>query len=344
MAQEHALTHEGTGGMPALLPWHRESAARLRAALDEQRFPHALLIRGLPGVGKRLLLEWIAAFLLCEQRQSGPCGQCRGCTLYRAGSHPDLCRVGLTEGSQQVRIDAIRELIRFTRLHSQYGADRVAIVDPADRMNRNAANTLLKTLEEPPAGVRLLLVADQAAMLPPTVRSRCQQVSVPIPPSSEAVAWLAHHMEDAQMERMLALAGHAPLRALELADADNRAVVDTLLASLAGIADGSVPPVQGAAAWSRDRLPMLLRLLTVFVQMVIRRESTGSATAAVPELASVPRHLDLGRLHGYLDYLYDTHRLRDRALQPQLFAEDLLIRWRQACVPNPGSRRKHAHG
>ncbi|MEX0873220.1 MAG: DNA polymerase III subunit delta' [Aquisalimonadaceae bacterium] len=327
---EGALTELPDAGPPALLPWHRDQARRLGEALTGGRLPHALLICGPAGVGKRMLAEWTTALLLCDEAGAEPCGHCRGCTLHRAGSHPDLHRAGLVDGSQQVRIETIRELIRLTMLRSQYGARRVALISPADRMNRNAANTLLKTLEEPPAGAQLLLVADSTATLPQTVRSRCQQIVVAPPERQVAVDWLREKTGGDAAEQLLALCANAPLRARELAEEGGKDAIEELVGSMSRIVEGKISPVGAAAGWPKERLPLLLNMLTVLVQMLIRREASGKPEPALPALARIPSGLDLQRLHGYLDYLYGTQRLRDRALQPQLYVEDLLIRWQYA--------------
>lgn len=324
------MTEPGVEAPPPLLPWHREQARRLSVARSRDRLPHALLICGPPGVGKRMLAEWITALLLCDSASTEPCGHCRGCTLHRAGTHPDLRRAGLEEGSQQLRIGTIRDLTRFTVLHSQYGARRVALVCPADKMNRNAANTLLKTLEEPPSGAHLLLVADRMASLPLTVRSRCQQIVVPAPDRSAAADWLLTQADGGAAEPLLPLCANAPLRALELAEQGGLNALTELLDSMAGIAGGRLSPVAAASVWPKDRAAILLDLLTTIVQWVIRRESSGEADSGLPELTRLPSGLDLRRLHEYLDYLYSTQLLRERALQPQLYVEDLLIRWQRA--------------
>jgi len=324
---------------PELLPWHATVANRLGEALVQDRFPHALLLCGAPGVGKRLLAEWLTALLLCEQvtgeSSAAPCGRCRGCTLFQAGTHPDLRRAGLEDDSKQLRIGTIREVIRFTLLSSQRGNRRVVVVSPADKLNRNAANTLLKTLEEPPRGAHLILVADQPAVLPQTIRSRCQQVTIATPDREDAVRWLADNSQGGDGELLLTLCANAPLRARELAEQNGNAAFRELVQFLAGITTGSLDPVAAAQAWPKDRMPLLLDLLTTSTQLLIRRAALGHPGGAPAELALIPAELKATALHGYLDYLYGNQRLRDRALQPQLYLEDLFIRWQSASQARP---------
>lgn len=217
-------------------PWNEALFEAVKAR--HERFPHALLIHGARGIGKLALAERIAQFLLCESEASRPCGLCEGCRWLAAGSHPDLRRVepealaGTTaaeeegEGgespakrskpSTEIKVSQVRELAAFLNLGSHRGRVRVALVHPAEDMNPNAANALLKGLEEPPAGAVFLLVSHRPARLLPTIRSRCVALPVPIPSRESALHWLAGRT-DQQAERWLAYAGGAPLRALEYA-------------------------------------------------------------------------------------------------------------------------------
>src|SRR5690606_31936472 len=126
-------------------PWHLPVWDALTAG---SRHAHAFLFAGLPGVGKRLFAEAFAAHLLCLQPQSGrACGQCRSCHLCQAGSHPDRLVVEPEEQGKAIRIDAIRQLGDFMGQTAQQGGRKVIILHPAEAMNLNAANALLKSLE-----------------------------------------------------------------------------------------------------------------------------------------------------------------------------------------------------
>ena len=204
-------------------------------AARSARLPHALLVYGPRGIGKLALAERISQTLLCESSGRRPCGSCDGCRWFRGGNHPDFRRVEPEaiaklpptdpeenevkkpkQPSIQIKIEQVRELANFLYVRSHRGAMRVALVHPAEDMNENASNALLKGLEEPPAGAMFILVSHRPAQLLPTIRSRCVALPVPVPPREAALEWLSGQgIKDA--ERWLAYAGGAPLRALDYA-------------------------------------------------------------------------------------------------------------------------------
>jgi DNA polymerase-3 subunit delta' len=177
-------------------PWHAEAWARLQARRSRDALPHALLLAGPAGLGKRDFLQRFVRGLLCGQPADGEaCGRCRSCLLLEAGTHPD--RVALSYGLRkdgvqrsEIVVDQIRELSARLATSSQFGGWQVASIDPADAMNAAAANALLKTLEEPARQTMLVLVADAPWRLPQTIRSRCQRIEFALPPRGQALAWL----------------------------------------------------------------------------------------------------------------------------------------------------------
>ncbi len=221
------------------LPW---LAAPLEHALENQR-AHALLVQGAAGIGALEFVMTLAQAWLCEASGPGPrpCGRCASCHLVLAQSHPDLFillpealsvalgwRTVEEEGeggegaktkkkpSRQIRIGEVRLAIDWIVKTSSRGRGKVVVLHPAETLNEQAANSLLKTLEEPPAGARLLLATADPAQLLPTVRSRCQHLLLPTPANAEALQWLAGQgVKDAEL--LLAAAGGRPLDARALA-------------------------------------------------------------------------------------------------------------------------------
>jgi len=181
----------GTGAPgPGAPPWIAKEMATLAAARKADRLPHALLIHEAPGSGGDWLAKWAAQLVLCQDAQNAPCGVCPGCHRVATAQHPDLIVLQPIEESRQIRIEQIRELSEELSLTAHQGSYKVAVVTPADTMNRFAANALLKTLEEPPPRTLLMLVVTQPSRLPATILSRCQRIRVHAPARDEAVWWL----------------------------------------------------------------------------------------------------------------------------------------------------------
>jgi len=254
------------------LPAWCEPAWRLLAARAANgTLPHALLLCGPPGLGKRALTEMFVRARLCEAPRAGrACGACRACRLLAAGTHPDRMRVTLEPNPKtgvmrkEIVVDQIRVLSARLAMASQLGGWQIAVIDPAEAMNVATQNALLKTLEEPSDASLIVLVADQPWRLSATIRSRCQRIDVAVPPAEEALAWLAER-DIGSAEALLAAAGGNPGQAWLLAKHGGmqrrQEVARDLLALAAGHGDARAI----GKAWADDdpgqRLEQAARLL-----------------------------------------------------------------------------------
>ena len=216
-------------------PWNQDLFRRL--TVDRERMPHALLIQGPRGIGKLDLAQELANWALCEQPSpQGACGACGACHWFAQGNHPDYRRVEPLEadrdgeagkeekpakkGGRVIKVEQVREVTEFLSLSSHRGGWRVAVFHPAELMQSAAANALLKTLEEPPERVLLILVSHQAGRLLPTVVSRCRRIDVALPARTPALEWLRAQAVGADPASALDEAGGAPLLALRYAEPD----------------------------------------------------------------------------------------------------------------------------
>lgn len=309
------------------MPWQDAQWSRWLTQLDQDRTPHALTLTGLPGLGKRAFAARVAASYLCGKRRTGQeaCYECQGCRWLQAGTHPDLYRLMPEEGKTAISVAAARQLIGRLMLTGNSGR-RVALIDPAHAMNRNSANALLKTLEEPPPGVLLLLVTELPHLLPVTLRSRCQRLAFHAPDVTVALQWLREQQPetpDKSWELALALAGGAPLRAQVLTAPDAARRRSALNEELEDLTLGKVDPGALAQAWCKDAagLPERLDILARALAGARDGGRGGCVPAAIGSDA-------VARFH-----LYDAvNRIRadlNSSLRRDLMVEALLIQWRQ---------------
>lgn len=270
-----------------LYPWQHQPWQKLRLARQQDRLPHALLLAGAEGCGRREFARELAWSLLCEQPEPDDdlaCGQCRACRLLAGGNHPDLLGIHPAEEGKAIKIDQVRGLIEFFSLTPNYGGYQIALLQPAEAMNHNAANSLLKLLEEPPPRRLLLLVSAQPAQLPATVRSRCQRVDFR-PGIEEGRAWLRENppANAPPVDLLLTLSGGAPLRALELAD--RLPGREQLLKQLKKLLAGQADPVRTAEDWEKQGSAEILYWIQICTMDLIRCRMAGIGHLVNSDLA-----------------------------------------------------------
>lgn len=245
-----------------LLPWLEPAAARLAAAHAAGRLPAALLLHAAPGIGAAALVRHFAQLRFCPET-SAPCERCNHCRRVASGEHPDFTVIGPDPESKlgQISVTQVRDLSEQLALSSYEGRGTVVVLDPADALNRNAANALLKTLEEPRPDAHLILLTSAPSLLPATIRSRCQKLHVPAPDRAAALAWLTEQKpaHRADWPAVLELLGVAPLEALDADVPHLLAIREDVRRLLAESRQGRLDVIRAAEAWARDELPLRLR-------------------------------------------------------------------------------------
>jgi len=217
-------------------PWQEAQWQTLTKQTD--RLPHAILLHGKEGIGKRHFAHLLSQRLLCDQVANNlPCQTCPKCLWFQEGTHPDFIELTPEDSKTKtgkktnISVEQVRTLIDRLGL-TNHSADslRIVLVHPADRLNQASANALLKVLEEPPNNTLFILVTSHLQKLLPTIISRCQKVALPMPDKASALTWL-ETQSVVQPETLLAYSGGSPLTALALHDAGSDQ--ETLLKSLA---------------------------------------------------------------------------------------------------------------
>lgn len=256
----------------APLPWQQTAWKQIDAMIAADRLPQALLLTGSAGIGKRHFLKAVAARILCTDASSGTvCGRCRSCELLTAGSHGDCLEVAAEEGSRVIKIDQVRELIDFAAKTPSLGEHKVILLGPAETMNLNTANALLKCLEEPSQSTRILLYSHQPSAIPATVRSRCQRVAMAMPGPDLTLPWLTTVTGNkTTAKELLEICDRRPLDARQLYYQDG---LDQRLAvreGLQALAAGRLSPLDFPALVSDLELTTALALLQAYVEETIR--------------------------------------------------------------------------
>lgn len=296
--------------------------------------PHALLITGPAGIGKGVFARALAEALLCVAAtdEGVACGGCPECRLLAAGNHPDGLWVGPDPDakSPEIRVDVIRDLIDREGLTSHRGRYKIVVIQPAHQLNRAAANSLLKTLEEPSASTLMLLVSEAPGRLAATVRSRCQRILLPLPHEDLGRKWLAGRAKGADARLLLRLAHGAPFGALALLEDGLLERRDALFEGFVEVLNGVRDPIAEAEAWNISDARLSCEWLAGWISDILRLAAAPDPRhLAHPDKAEslaelVPR-IDLRSAHRYLQDVYRAGALAGTTVNKLLLLESLLI-------------------
>jgi DNA polymerase-3 subunit delta' len=305
-------------------PWLEAPCSTLRETAARGRLSHALLVEGGPGRGGDWLAHWLAALTHCRSAPA-PCLACPDCHRVFAGQQPDVHRISPEEDSREIRIDQIRDIAAELAL-SRHGAGRkVAILTPADRLNRNAANALLKTLEEPTPGTMLILVATYPSRLTATIRSRCVRVRVPRVATDVALEWLAAQRPGVDWRATLEICGGEPFAAL---DTDPELVATVLRSTRELLGGPRFDPIAIADPWSRQHYELRLASIENWVTDRLRRSAgLGSQSGEMRAAAHLPGddpRLNIRQLFAALDAVREARALAETPVNKTLVLERLL--------------------
>jgi DNA polymerase-3 subunit delta' len=328
--------------MSSIYPWQENDWSRLQAL--RQRLPHGLLFKGAKGIGKFELAMTLAKSLLCQQpdERHFACEHCPSCHWFEQGSHPDfrLLQSELesldgeeTESgkkpSKQISVEQVRGLADFVGMSAHQGGRRIVVIHPAETMNTNSANALLKSLEEPPKDLLFILVSHKPQQLLPTILSRCLSFALPAPDTECAIKWLTQQGVKAPVEA-LAASGFSPLQAVQLDEqlgSEERAKLLQALRQPSGLdvfalaetlqKTEQVLVVQWLQQWSYDLSAMKLAGKL--------RYHLGDEVL-IKKLVERIDPLNLARLQ---KLLVTSKREAQHTLNPKLFFESLLLNYCQ---------------
>lgn len=344
-------TPKSTNAMSAPLPWQLAQWSQLSRAFAASQLAHAYLFSGSEGLGKSLFAEGFAKYVLCQNPVSQntvggiediavACGTCANCLKGGAGNHPDILRIELEEGSKNIKIDQIRWLSEFVIRSSHSGGAKVAIIPNAHLLNANAANALLKTLEEPTDNTHLILVSDHPGRLVATIRSRCQKLAFQAPSADIAAPWLQSIIGEANIDSILEASDMRPLIALQLAEGDSLQARAQFLQSICDVKAGK-KSIQQVLALTAKRESEVLQHFSTFLSKLTKYSLTGSevneddpALQGMYALLVPSKERSLAqRVASSLALFYTEVETARRQLasstnpNPQLIMESILWRW-----------------
>ena len=313
-------------------PWQEAAYSRALQAHLSGRLGHAQLLTGPESLGKLELAVMLAKRLLCREAGSElpACGRCLSCQRFEQGSHGDFRRIGieLNEKTGKLKtaigVEQIRDMAEWLALTAQLDGARVVIIETAHRLNVQAANALLKTLEEPMPGRYLVLVTDQAKALPVTIRSRCQRLELPMPSVEQARLWLGQQgVPGEAAERLLPIAGGNPGLALDWYGRGGMALYEAVHGDLAALAKDRLGASEAARAWLADeQTAMRLLFAAGIAYRLAGTWALGGKSGPKPPLA-------LNRLQVWIDGINRLRLSLSQPLRHDLGLAGLLHDWRQ---------------
>lgn len=333
-----------------LHPWQKNAWQQLQEM--RQRLPHAILVHGPEGIGKTDFAERFAQSLLCQSPLAGdhPCDKCDACGWVQQYSHPDFRRVRpealdeeesatdeADEGdnkkksakapSKEIKIAQIRALADFVNISTHRQGLRIVLLYPADALNAMAANSLLKTLEEPPPSTLFLLISNAADRLLPTIISRCRKFAMGMPATPEALDWLREQgVSDA--DHWLAEQGGAPLLALVYAQNGQRELLDEFLQELCRPAADTA--LKSAERLQKASVSELVTWLQRWAYDLFSFKMAGEIRYYPrygKQISSLSTRADPGALRSLLLSLNQRKAVSDHPLSAKLFLEDMLLEY-----------------
>jgi DNA polymerase III subunit delta' len=335
--------------MKELYPWQSETIQRLRGM--RARLPNALLLKGPEGIGKLDLALNFAQSILCNSPDGNgnACNQCSSCHWFTQETNPNFKLVQPNsysdteeimekesgkKASREISIDQIRGLSNFVNLTSHNNGYRIVLIYPAEAMNNNAANALLKSLEEPTDQLMFILVSSNPQQLLPTILSRCLSLALPLPTLEQSTLWLRDKgISDPTIA--LAQAGFAPLTALKIAAEESGFEEHEFILNSLSLQAG-FDAISLADRLQRTLPTQVIHLLQQWCYDLVSFKQVG-VVRYYPEhhdsIAKITKNISLQALHQLVKELQEAKRIGLHPLNPKLLFETLFLAYQQTLHP-----------
>jgi DNA polymerase III subunit delta' len=344
--------------MSNIYSWQREIWQRLTQNLLLQLRCHALLLKGQQGIGKFDFARYLAKSMLCANptHEHKACDACQSCGWFEQDGHPNYYQVlpealsGMVnetaenigaedkssnvkskkKASQQISVDQIRKLTDFVYMSGHQHGYKIILIYPSEMMNNAAANALLKKLEEPPAHVLFILVTHHPQHLLPTIRSRCQQITMPAPDIDTSIDWLKQQAVN-NPQACLSAAGLAPLTALQFSESELFAQHEQFVQQIS--VPSQLNPIVLADAIQQLDLSTVVGWLQKWCYDLVSYQTSGKIRyyrhqqVAIKALA---KQIDIQAVIAYSRALNTHQQLSHHPLNARLFLEEIFVSYVQA--------------
>lgn len=359
--------------MNSVIVWQRTLWQKLMR--EDGLRSHALLLKGREGIGKLTFARLLIKSILCNKPtvEGVACGNCASCNWFEQKTHPNFFMIS-TEAflavqtqsssyedqiqtdnkanktsSQQIGIGQIRELDDFVYLSGHQSSHKIILIYPAEAMNKAASNALLKKLEEPPEQVLFILISHQPQRLLPTIKSRCQQIAMPVPERQTALQWLAQQIKERRaleqranddidnneiekLQAVLALSSLAPFKALRFEES-----YDQHRQFVAGLSKPeSFDPLNEADRLKNQDLTMIIDWMQKWCYDLLCLGACDSIRYhphCETNIRSIAKRINLQKLLDYQQFLNTQQSLANHPLQARLFLEAMLIKYHVLFAP-----------
>ncbi len=326
-----------------LYPWQHTLWEQLIGQLTQQALPNAMLIAGEEGIGKADFAAALVGRLLCDNPHAkslrAACGQCKSCLLHVAGNHPDVIHLEPAEAGSSIKIDQVRAVSSWLMQTAQLSEYKVVLLQLAENLNLNAANALLKNLEEPTSNTIFILVSNQPGRVIATIKSRCRHLVMPTPIFEDANNWLVNKIKDNEKAKLLLhIAGGAPLLAQKLASENVFNHRSQVMEGMINLHNNHATYIDVAKNLHSLDIVITLNWIRLWISDLIKTAMLDGKTGVrnidmLNHLQEISANLSLRKLYLLDDRVFELIGLVLSGYNPNkmLLLEEIFLRWQQ-CI------------
>tara|TARA_Y100000768_G_scaffold42117_1_gene27601 strand:+ start:1021 stop:2013 length:993 start_codon:yes stop_codon:yes gene_type:complete len=314
------------------IPWLNSYEKSWKKIIQNKKVPHAIFISGNRGIGKRSFAAWIASQHLNITKKSK-------CCIYPFAipSHADLKWISPNEGKRDIGVNQIRQIIDDLTMSSYEGIGKVAVIEPANKMNISSANSLLKILEEPPGNTLIILIADMMKNIPVTIISRCQHIKVYHPEEKDSRKFINHIHPDANILKIDPYILRSPLIFEEQNNHSNN--IETIIIDLMNVLNKKHSPLDLAARLSDEEANIFLDWFSYFIYSLAR--NVHKVNKQHNKFEKILDKLDISNLFIYFDKINKIRNQSKGSYNFRMILEELFIDWSRGLKDLHSSETKY---